>query len=56
MIVRKKGVIARSKKTPLVGNVDELDRREERRERKVRQYLLQKQLMSVTMKEQVMKC
>ena len=37
MIVRKKGVIARSKQAPLVQAGDELDnRKEERRERKVR--------------------
>ena len=37
MIVRKKGLIARSKQAPLVQTVDELDnRKEERRERKVR--------------------
>ena len=57
MIVRKKGVIARSKQPPLVPTVDEVDnRKEERRERKVRYgSIFYGWLMSATEKEQVMK-
>ena len=49
LIVRKKGVIGRSKQAPF--NADEVDRKEERRERKV--WYGSKWLMSATMKEQV---
>ena len=52
MIVRKKGVIARSKQLPLLG-ADELDWKEERRERKGRNgSIFYEWLMSATMKKQ----
>ena len=53
MIVRKKGVIARSKQAPLVQAGDELDRKEERRERKVRHgSIFYKWLVSAMMTKQ----
>ena len=52
LIVRKKGVIGRSKQVPLLA--DEVDRKEERRERKV--WYRSKWLMSATGKDQVVKC